>query len=208
MNQLGLKKTELRVINFFENIIGKYIILRKVTSSDALDIYTWRCSISGQYMRQPEGYSEESQIAWINSRSSKEINYIILDKFTNKKVGTIGIYDINISDRIANVGRLLLSDEFLETSNPYGLEALLLTYDYVFNELNFRKITGDILADNKQMYKFQIFLGMKQEGYLESHVLIQDKFHDLYIMSIFKEQFNTLYKSRLNFLLKSFKINE
>jgi RimJ/RimL family protein N-acetyltransferase len=159
-------------------------------------------------MRQPEGFSVESQIDWIDSRSSDEINYIIIDKFTNKKVGTIGIYDMNIPDKIANVGRLLLSDEYLVVSNPYGLEALLLTYNYVFNELNFRKITGDILAVNKSMYKFQVFLGMKQEGYLESHVLIQDKFHDLYIMSIFKDQFNKVYKSRLNFLLKSFKINE
>jgi diamine N-acetyltransferase len=196
------------VIKFHENIVGKYIILRKISSDDALDIYSWRSSISGQYMRQPEGFSVESQIDWIDSRSSDEINYIIIDKFTNKKVGTIGIYDMNIPDKIANVGRLLLSDEYLVVSNPYGLEALLLTYNYVFNELNFRKITGDILAVNKSMYKFQVFLGMKQEGYLESHVLIQDKFHDLYIMSIFKDQFNKVYKSRLNFLLKSFKINE
>lgn len=195
-------------IKFHEIIIGKYIILRKICIDDALDIYTWRCSRSGKYLRQPEGYSLESQIDWINNRSSKEINYIILDKFTNKKVGTIGIYDLNIPDKISNVGRLLLCEEYLEISNPYGLEALFLTYDYVFNELNFRKITGDILSDNKQMFKFQIFLGMKQEGYLESHVSIQDNFHDLYIMSIFKHQFNNRYKSKVNFLLKNFEINE
>ncbi len=192
-------------IKFQEIIVGSHIVLRKTGLEDAQDIYNWRSGISGQHMRQPEGYSVKSQEDWIKSRGSNEINYIILDKNTNKKVGTIGIYDVNSIDKVANVGRLLLSDEYLGKSNPYGLEALLLGYDYALNVLDFRKITGDILATNEAMFKLQKFLGMKQEGYLEKHVIIHGKLEDLYIMSIFKEQFNSVYKTKINFLLKSFK---
>jgi RimJ/RimL family protein N-acetyltransferase len=70
--------------------------------------------------------------------------------------------------------------------------------------MDFRKITGDILASNEAMFKLQKFLGMKQEGYLEKHAMIHGKFEDLYIMSIFKEQFNSVYKTKINFLLKNF----
>ena len=122
-------------IKFNDIIIGKYIILKKMGLDDALDIYNWRTSVSGNFMRHPEGYSLDSQLNWIKCRSEYEINYIIFDRITNKKVGTIGIYDVNSFDKITNVGRLLLSDEYLGLSNPYGLEALFLCFDYVFNEL-------------------------------------------------------------------------
>jgi RimJ/RimL family protein N-acetyltransferase len=191
-------------IKFNDIIIGKYIILKKMGLDDALDVYNWRTSVSGNFMRQPEEYSLDSQLNWIKCRSEYEINYIIFDRITNKKVGTIGIYDVNCFDKITNVGRLLLGDEYLGLSNPYGLEALLLCFDYVFNELNFRKITGDILASNLDMYKFQVFLGMKQEGYLEKHVIIKGIEEDIFIMSLFQEVFFKKYRGKLLFLLKSF----
>jgi RimJ/RimL family protein N-acetyltransferase len=192
-------------IKFQEIIIGNHIILRKLELDDAQEVFLWRSGISGQYLRQPEGYNEKAQSDWIKSRGVNEINYIIHDKRTNLKVGTIGIYDVNNADKVANVGRLLLSDEYLGKSNPYGLEALLLCYDYVFNELGFRKITGDILAKNEAVFKLQIFLGMKQEGFLEKHVIIHGITEDIHIMSIFKNEFINTYKRKIKFLLNSFR---
>lgn len=190
----------------FENILkGDFIILRKTEVEDAADIYTWRTGAGGQFMRQPANYSVKSQEEWIRKRGHNEVNYIILDKRSGKKVGTIGIYDLNAEDKVCNVGRLLIAEEYYGTSTPYGLEALMLAYDYVFNTLHFRKITGDILATNKAMHKLQVFLGMVQEGYLKNHVIINGQLHDLYIMSIFKEQFNSTYRKKISFLLQNFK---
>lgn len=184
---------------------GKYIKLRKLEPGDAADIYKWRSGIAGKFLRQPKDYSVMSQEAWIKSRDDNEINYIILDRYSGQKVGFIAIYDVNHADQVANVGRLLLDDVFLSKSCPYGLEAILLMYDYVFNVMNFRKITGDILAINESMVKLQKYLGMKQEGYLEKHVFINGNFEDLHIMSIFADEFNKGYKKKINFLLMNFK---
>mgnify|MGYP001152023172 CR=1 FL=1 len=106
---------------------------------------------------------------------------------------------------MANVGRLVVDEQYLAKSNPYGLEALLLAYDYVLNQMNFRKITGDLLATNAAMFKLQTYLGMKQEGYLQKHVLINGNFVDLHIMSIFKNDFNNSFKKKVLFLLKGFR---
>ncbi|HMG13993.1 MAG TPA: GNAT family protein [Saprospiraceae bacterium] len=190
----------------FENILTRnHIVLRKAEIQDAKDIYKWRTGAGGIFLRQPENYSIQMQEDWIKSRGNDEINYIIIEKHTLEKLGTIGIYDVNNDDKIANVGRLIIKDEYLTKSHPYGLEALLLCYDYLFNIMLYRKMTGDILATNKAMYKLQIFLGMKEEGYLKRHVLINGKEEDLYIMSIFKEEFEQNYKKKISFLLKGFK---
>lgn len=190
----------------FENTLeGKFITLKKTTLEDAPLIYNWRTSSSGEHMRHPENYSLKMQEEWIKSRGENEINYIIIDKKNNDKVGTISIYEVNEADRVANVGRLLLDEKYFNKSTPYGLEALLLTYEYLFDKMNFRKMTGDILATNIAMYKLQVFLGMNQEGYLKRHVLINGKEHDLYIMSILKEDFEKYYKPKIFFLLRNFK---
>jgi RimJ/RimL family protein N-acetyltransferase len=70
--------------------------------------------------------------------------------------------------------------------------------------MNFRKITGIIAAINTTMVKLQLFLGMKQEGYLEKHTFINENFEDLHILSVFNNQFNNTYSKKINFLLKSF----
>ena len=189
---------------FLEIIDGNHIVLRKTTEHDAADIFKWRSGIAGKFLRQPDDYSVQTQRDWILSRSGNEINYIITDVTTKENVGAIGIYDVNDFDKVANVGRLLLDDIYLKKSTPYGLEALLIMYDYVLNVMKFRKITGDILASNEPMFKLQKFLGMKQEGYLEKHTLINGKFEDLHIMSIFSKEFNNTYRKKIAFLLKNF----
>lgn len=190
---------------FQEILTGKYIVLRKAEEKDAEDMFRWRSSYSGRFMRVSLDFSVENQRKWIRSRGENEINYIIVDKLTNESVGAISILDVNEADKIISVGRLLLDDKFLQQSRPYGMEALLLTYDYVFNIMDFRKVTGEILEVNEAMVKLQRFLGMKQEGLLEKHVLINGNYENICIMSIFKEQFNTVYKKKVDFLLKSFK---
>ena len=190
----------------FQTILtGDHIILRKAEAGDAEAMYRFRSSHSGRFMRVSPDFSVENQRKWILSRGENEINYVIVDKHTNESVGAISILDVNESDKIISVGRLLLDDKFLTQSRPYGLEALLLTYDYVFNVMNFRKITGEIAEVNENMVKLQKFLGMKQEGLLEKHVWINGAYQNICILSIFAEDYNKVYKKKIAFLLRSFK---
>ena len=104
LNPDDLKKQEQMAGKFEDILEGKFVTLRKTTVDDAADIYKWRSGAVGIFMRQPENYSLEAQQKWILSRGNNEINYIICDKFSGEKVGTIGIYDINETDKVANVG--------------------------------------------------------------------------------------------------------
>ena len=186
-----------------EHIDGDFISLKKVSTGDAEDIFNWRTSVSGRFLRQPDQYSIQSQVNWIRGRTESEINYVIYSRRESVKVGMISIYDVNVPDKVTDVGRLLLAPEYLKKSNPYGLEALLLTYGYVFNAMNFRKITGVIASKNFEMYKMQKFLGMHQEGFLKRHTVINNEEEDLYIMSIFKADFEG-YGNKIKLLLRGF----
>jgi len=189
----------------YQSLEGTFISLRAITEDDALDIYNWRTSASGTYLNQPQNYSVESQRGWIRSRGPHEINYIIYSKGTPaEKVGMISIVDIDEQNRKAEVGRLLLGEKYLSISNPFGLEALKMTYAIVLNEWNFNKIHGTILALNEKMVKLQDYLGMEKEGIFKRHLLINNQYTDLYLYSIFQDGLNKKYLPRINFLLRSF----
>jgi RimJ/RimL family protein N-acetyltransferase len=189
---------------FLNELKGQFVLLQKVTPDDAELIYHWRTGLSGKYLRQPEGYDLNMQRAWISSRNGSEINYIIRDVRTLEPVGMIGIYNLNGIDKVAEVGRLLLDESYLNKSTPYGLEALLLTYDFVFTVMKYRKISGVVAAKNSFMVKLQLFLGMTQEGYLKEHIWLSDGYEDVHVLSIFQKEFESVYKKKIRFLLKGF----
>ncbi|RYG42270.1 MAG: N-acetyltransferase [Chitinophagaceae bacterium] len=189
----------------YEKIEGEFITLKTVTPDDAQDIYNWRTSASGNFLNQPKNYSVESQQQWIKIRPASEINFIIYSKEKQpRKKGMISIVDIDEQNKKAEVGRLLLDAKYLNESNPYGLEALKITYGLVLNSWQFNKIHGTILSLNTGMIKLQKFLGMEEEGIQRKHLLINNEYTDLHLFCVFAPGFNKTYLPRINFLLKSF----
>jgi [ribosomal protein S5]-alanine N-acetyltransferase len=188
-------------------IEGDFIRLQTITEDDANEIFAWRTSESGMYLNQPENYSIESQKAWIKNKaqSKSEINYVIIAKESNEKVGMISIIDIDEQNKRAEVGRLLLDAKYLSVSNPFGLEALKITYSLVLNDWKLNKIYGTISSANVGMIKLQQYLGMEQEGILKNHLMSQGEFVHLHLFSLFHSAINSKYLPRINFLLKAFK---
>lgn len=188
----------------FDQVIrGEFITLKKVTINDAPYIFRWRSSSAGQYLNRPKNYSLEAQINWIESCKDTEINYIILNK-DGKRVGMIGIYDVDWVNGVSNCGRLILDEQYVHQHTPYGIEALLLGYDYVFNKMGMRKISGTILGLNTSMIGLQRYLGMTDEGLWKRHVLINGNYEDLCVMSLFRDDFGG-YKQNINNILDKFR---
>lgn len=185
-------------------ISGEFITLRKMILGDAELIYKWRTSKVAKYLNRPENYTIESQIQWMNNRTDKEANYIIVRNDLHEKIGMVAILDINWNDKVGSVGRLLLDEQYVKRSQPYGLEALMLTYQYVFEIIKMRKITGIINTKNKKVYELQKYLGMFEEGILKRHVILNGREDDLYILSLFQEDFVN-YKAKIDEILNRFR---
>jgi len=185
-------------------IVGEFIYLSKVSEDDAELIYTWRTGESGKFLKQPKNYSVESQIKWIKNRTDDECYYMIHDKASGKKVGMVGIHNLSWDDLTGSVGGLILDEIYVHKSTPYGLEALLLTYGYFFNNLKFRKLHGNVLVSNDKIVGLQRYLGMKMEGELWEHVQINGEYENLILFALFKDDFPA-YSSKINDILNKFR---
>lgn len=189
---------------FAEYLHGEFINLRKVLHSDAKFIYNLRTSDAGKCLNHPDGYDLSAQEAWIDSRTEDEINYIIMDGVDEETVGMISIYDCDWHNLVSNCGRLLIKDKYIKSGSPYGLDALKLCYGYIFDVMEFRKITGTIRGDNQKIINLQTHLGMTQEGVLKDHVVTEYGLKDLYIFSLFNEDFD-YYQKRIDLLLDKYR---
>ena len=189
----------------FDKVLeGEFVTLRQVRLSDAKDIYKWRTSSVSQYLNQPDNYAIEMQENWIKSRTEDEINYIIYPNDSTEKIGMVGILSLDYHNLVGEVGRLLLDESYVAKSTPYGVETLKITYNYVFNVMGFRKISGTILGRNQKVFGLQTHLGMTQEGYFKKHVILNGKEEDLYFLSLFKEDFSA-YSANIDKILKKFR---
>lgn len=186
-------------------IYGEFINLVKLAESDAAFVFGLRKSKAAEFLNCPKDYTYESQVLWQRNRPLDEINYIIYDG--SHRVGMISIYDCDWVNGVSNVGRLLLSGQFIHNHRPYGLEALKLCYGYVFEEMGFRKISGTINSKNTKVVSLQLYLGMIQEGFFKSHVLLNGEPQDLFFLSLMKEDF-LQYKEKIDKLLDKFKNRE
>lgn len=183
---------------------GNFVRLRTLVLDDAETIFNWRSSASGKFLNQPLGYSLLSQIEWMKNRPSNEINFMICDKRMEKDVGTISIVNISPQDFTTELGRLLLDPVYLKKSNPFGLEAIKLCCQQIFDVWKFNKVYGTILSDNFDMLRFQTYLGMEEEGILKKHRMRYGLLYDIHLVALFNENYQKKYVKRLDLLLHSF----
>ena len=66
-----------------------------------------------------------------------------------------------------------------------GKIALELALKYTFNNLNLRKITLDVISDNKAAIALYEKVGFVEEGLLKKHFYFDSMYYDVKIMSLF-----------------------
>jgi UDP-4-amino-4,6-dideoxy-N-acetyl-beta-L-altrosamine N-acetyltransferase len=73
---------------------------------------------------------------------------------------------------------------------PKGTGALMgyLAIEHAFKKLKVRKITGEVFDFNEKSQLYHQNLGFVQEGIFKSHIRKKDFYHDIYIYSLFKDQ--------------------
>lgn len=143
---------------------------------------------------------EEKDKEWLNQymvdKSNSRIYFRIEEISTNDFIGTIQLYDIDWISRLATWGFIIGKKS--NRGKGYSVEASNLLFDYAFNILNLRKIFSYPLCFNEASLKMHKKIGnFKEEGCLRKHIFYNEKYHDVYILSLFKEDFNKTNKIEL-----------
>ena len=104
-------------------------------------------------------------------------------------IGTIGLVNIDLRNRRAEGGRLLLGKlEWREQG--YGAEAEFLLLKYAFNHLNLHKISTEVFKFHTTVISLHKKFGMKRAGLLKDHVFRNGKYEDVVIMELFRKDFD------------------
>lgn len=173
---------------------GKNIILRPLKRSDKEKTIQWRNNLEiielAQLVRFPK--TDEMEDAWFDNAltdtSNRNIYFALEEKKTKKFVGIIQLNQIDWISRTAIWG-FIIGDKN-DRGKGYSVEAPKLLFDYAFNILNLRKIFGYPLSNNHATIRMHEKIGIfKNEGVLKNHIYFNNKYYDVNILSIFKEDF-------------------
>ncbi len=135
-------------------------------------------------------YSTDSQKAYIENSMKKNnknvYNFAIEDKKTKQYIGSCGINEYDMNQRIATIG-LWISKDF--QNKGYGTDTLQVLCKFIFDELNAFKITLFYFDFNENAAKLYKKIGFVTEGIHRKEQFRYGKYHNRIYMGLFREEF-------------------
>ncbi|MEO4054185.1 UDP-4-amino-4,6-dideoxy-N-acetyl-beta-L-altrosamine N-acetyltransferase [Solibacillus sp. CAU 1738] len=160
--------------------------LRDIVVDDLEKILAWR---NQEHIRSVmfnnNIISWQQHMDWYNELKNKKSK--ISKMFTFKDV-TYGVLNINDIDKYSN--KCSWGFYIGEIESPKGT-GLLLGYtclEFIFKELKFRKLCAEVIETNKISCGFHEKLGFKLEGTLRKHIKRNDRYEDIYVYSLFANE--------------------
>ena len=135
--------------------------------------------------------SKERERTWLedkmfNDRDQLYCAICITD--SSKIIGYTSLNEIEHVHRKAFWGGIVIGDK-TERNKGFATSAAIQLLKYGFCELNLNKIYGKWLDTNKTSLFMGKMLGFKYEGTLREDIFKGNKYHDIIIMSILKQEF-------------------
>ena len=186
-----------------DEVIGEYVILRKLTIKDAMITLKWRGMERARNLNAVNSDLKEQEI-WIKNRPASELNFII--ELKNKTpIGMLSLIDIDLVNKHAETGRFLIGNEGAAKGVPAAVEAMKLLYQLAFEKMGLVRIFGTIASENTLMIKWQKYLGMKEEGRMRRHYFIDGKWQDAVMMGLLVDEAHAYSMPRMNALIAAAK---
>lgn len=178
-------------------INGKNVYLRLPELTDLEELYELANTEENRdflnFYRPMSKIEEENWIKSCSDRASKGDAYpfVIIEKDTNKVVGTT---DIDNIDKIARTGVLGITIKKEFQNKGYGPETLKLLMKWGFETLNLNLIIIDAISNNERaVHVYKDKLKFKHEATLRSRKYKNGKYYDYHILSMTKEEYEEMY---------------
>lgn len=174
----------------FRKIVGEKVYLSPRSVEDAVE-YTAMLNdykISKYLAQFTKTITVEGEKEYLAKNFSDCCDMAIIDKETDKLIGSIGFMHIDNIHRTAELGIFIGHEDYL--SHGYGSEAIKLFLDYGFNQLNLNNIMLKAISFNKRALKAYEKCGFNVFGTWPNSHYSEGKYYDLVHMYITKEDFN------------------
>lgn len=186
---------------------GKFVDLRPLEPEDAEITLGWRLGPRARLLNAGSQTVDE-QRQWICSRPASEFNFVV-ELTDGRPVGMISLLNVNLVSRHGEPARFLIGEEEAVRGIPAAVEALKLLYQLAFDRLGLQRIYGTVVAENRRMARLHEYLGMRQEGRLRRHLLIEGAFRDVLLYGLLEEEFRAETLPRMEALLSiAYRVSE
>lgn len=168
------------------------LLLRAVTKDDVNEVLTLRGNIENmKFIPRPLVTSTEMAMEHIDMIIQKienniGINWAITLKGNPKLIGIIGHYRIQTENYRSEIGYMLLPEY---QNQGITSEAINMTLDYGFNQLNFHSIEAVVDPENLVSAKVLEKNGFVKEAHFIENEFWDGKFWDSVVYSILKRNF-------------------
>lgn len=172
---------------------GNNIILRPLKIEDLEKTHEWRNDLEliklTQGIRFPKTLEMDKE--WfqyaLNDKSNKNIYFGIDVIESGIFIGIIQLNNIDFISGIAEFGVVIGENKV--RGKGFGKESMNIILNFAFNILNLRKISLRVIEINEKARLLYNSLYFKEEARLKKHVFFDGVYHDVIILSLFKEDF-------------------
>jgi len=170
-------------------IAGEHVILRAFEREDAERCYRWMNDpniVRTLKSRYPIAFQNESE--WLERAmhgNGVERHFAIERRDDRTHIGNASIHDIEWVSRTAAFG--LFIGEPSAWNRGFGSDAIGTLMRFAFDEMNLRKLRINVFDYNDRAKHVLETHGFVQEGRLEREFYREGTYHDLVILSVFRE---------------------
>jgi RimJ/RimL family protein N-acetyltransferase len=178
---------------------GTLVALRALEREDLTELHKWQND--EEIMRLARSFPDhvlskealEAEFAReLKGEDTGRRAYIIEEKSSRKPVGwaTIRIHQFQRRMTGADVGLAL--GERTAWNKGYGTETAKLLQDEVFRQLNLHRAEWWTYAENDASIQLAKKLGFKEEARLRDAVFFDNRYHDLVVLGLLKDEFESM----------------
>ena len=160
--------------------------LRALTVADKEKLREWRNSPEVKsYMHHDHEISVDEHDRWFNGIFSDETVKFWMIVYNGEDVGVVNLKDIDYVNKRCDWAFYIGSEE--HRGKGIGAYVEYFVLKYVFEELRFNRIYGDVLDFNEHVVNIHKKFGFTVEGVQRQHVFKEGKFHDIILVGYLRE---------------------
>lgn len=147
-------------------------------------VYEWRKSdFVSKFMITTMSIEKKDHYIWFeNICNNLKFKYWVIF-FKNIPIGLINLAEIDYINRNLSAGYYIGDKSY----RSIGAMVPPYLYNYVFGEMQFRKIYGQVVAGNDGVLKMHALHGFREVGVFKEHLFKNGTFNDLILIELLSE---------------------
>jgi UDP-4-amino-4,6-dideoxy-N-acetyl-beta-L-altrosamine N-acetyltransferase len=177
--------------------------LRNVEQRDINLIFEWRnADHIRPFMNNSEEIPFEAHNKWFQSLKGNKSRIVKLCLYREKPIGLVQFSKMDPIHKTCEWG-FYIGDT---TCPPGSGKAMgFLALDFIFHEVQMRKVNAQVLEFNSKSLSYHKKLGFYEEGRLLQQIVRNNQFYDLVLFGLFKEEWE---KKKLGLRMEATNIYE